>query len=88
MLQTAGFSKLCYHSNMSYRDDSGARCGPWNSEMREKFLNGDNFKSKKKFKMFMKKAAVERRKAGTSELLSKPRCTKAAILSGALWWLL
>ena len=41
---------------MSYRDDSGARYGPWTAEMRTQLLNGDNSKSKKIFKMFMKKA--------------------------------
>ena len=68
---------------MSYRDDSGARYGPWTPEMRAQMLEGDSFKTKKKFRHFMKKAVVQRRKAGSTEVISRPRCTKSAVVNGA-----
>ena len=67
---------------MSYRDDFGARYGPWSPEMRNKLLQGDEFKTKKLFKLFMKKDVVQRRKAGSTDKISRPRCNKAAIVDG------
>ena len=55
---------------MSYRDDCGARYGPWTPEMRVQMLDGGSFKNKKKFRLFMKKkigAAAESRQRRISQ---------------------